>query len=316
MTRPQMDNDSESLPHAPSNAVLYASATLIWGSTWLAITFQYGVVPATASVAYRFLLAGVLLLVWSGLRRERMRLGARDLAWSALQGALLFGLSYSCVYEAERYIPSGLMAVLNSSMLLFNIIGMRIAFGRHFSVQSIVGAGLGLLGIVLVFWPELAVAHDASGWLGIAFGSSAGLLASLGNLVAQRNRNVAMPLLSGTGISMLIGGATALLITLLRGQDLVFDFRPSYIVSLLYLAVFGSVLAFAAYLTLMGRIGAGRAGYVAVAVPILALMLSAWFEDFVWTAWTVAGIVCAVVGNAVVLAEPAWMSRLPKGHST
>jgi drug/metabolite transporter (DMT)-like permease len=103
---------SSSPPAKPSNTALYASATLIWGPTWLAITFQYGVVPATASVAYRFLLAGVLFLIWSAARGERMRLGARDLAWAALQGVLLFGLSYSCVYEAERYIPSGLMAVL------------------------------------------------------------------------------------------------------------------------------------------------------------------------------------------------------------
>ncbi|MEC5384618.1 EamA family transporter [Uliginosibacterium sp. H3] len=294
----------------PSNAALYLGASLIWGSTWLAITFQYGVVPATASVAYRFLLAGVLLLLWSALRGERMRLGALDLAWAALQGVLLFGLSYSCVYEAERYIPSGLMAVLNSSMLPFNIIGMRLAFGRRFTAQAVVGAALGVLGIVLVFWPELAVTRDASSWRGIAFGLVAGLLASLGNLAAQRNRNAQVPLLSGTGISMLVGGGTALLITLSRGQDLVFDLSPGYIASLLYLAVFGSVLAFAAYLTLMGRIGAGRAGYIAVAVPILALLLSAWFEDFDWSWWTFAGITCAVAGNAIVLAEAAWLAQL------
>jgi drug/metabolite transporter (DMT)-like permease len=84
-------------------------------------------------------------------------------------------------------------------MLLFNIIGMRLAFSRRFNAQAVVGAGFGVLGIVLVFWPELAVANDASGWLGIAFGSLAGLLASLGNLAAQRNRNAEVPLLSGTG---------------------------------------------------------------------------------------------------------------------
>jgi drug/metabolite transporter (DMT)-like permease len=162
---------------------------------------------------------------------------------------------------------------------------------------------------VLVFWPELAAIRHQTGWLGIGFGSAAALLAALGNIAAQRNRNANLPLLSCTGIAMLAGGVTALLITLLRGDVLTFDFSPRYIASLLYLAVFGSVIAFAAYLTLMGRIGAGRAGYVAVAVPILALLLSACFEGFEWHLWTCAGIACAVAGNLVMLAEPSQLRR-------
>ncbi len=221
---------------------------------------------------------------------------------------MLFGASYVFVYEAERHIASGLMAVLNSGMLFFNLIGMRLAFDQPLKRQSLLGAALGLSGIVLVFWPEITSAHSAANWLGIACGASAALLASLGNLVAQHNRNAAIPLLPGIAYGMLTGGASALAFTLLRDGRLVFDTRLDYIAALLYLAVFGSVLAFAAYLTLMGRIGAGRAGYIAVAVPILALLLSAMFEGYAWRTWTVAGVACAVAGNVVMLCDVKGMS--------
>jgi drug/metabolite transporter (DMT)-like permease len=300
---------SKSLP----NSLLYVVATLIWGSTWLAITFQYGTVPPSASVAYRFLLAGLILLLWSVMRGDRLRFTLGELVPVALQGVLLFGASYVFVYEAERHIASGLMAVLNSGMLFFNLIGMRLAFHQPLTRQSLLGAALGLVGIVLVFWPEITTmstsVHSASNWTGIACGATAALLASLGNLVAQHNRNINVPLLPGIAYGMLIGGASTLLFTFLRDGALVFDTRPAYIASLLYLAVFGSVLAFAAYLTLMGRIGAGRAGYIAVAVPILALLLSALFEGYAWRVWTVAGIACAVIGNVVMLIDAKSINR-------
>lgn len=316
MRRPRAQTGFLHLEHAvpavlPSS-FLYAIASLIWGSTWMAITFQLGTVDPAASVGYRFLLAGGLFLLWSRWRNEPCRLPLRDLRWVALQGVLLFGVSYTLTYEAERHIASGLMAVLNSSMLLFNLAGMRLAFGRRLDGKSLLGAGLGGLGIVLVFWPELTTVNDASGWLGVACGLSAALLASVGNLVAQRNHQLGVPLLTGTGWAMILGGATALLIALLKGHSLEFDTRPGYVLSLLYLALFGSVFAFAAYFTLLGRIGAGRAGYVAVSVPILALILSACFEGFVWQLWTVLGIACAVAGNLIMLLEPARLRRLER----
>lgn len=290
--------------HLPSS-FLYLLATLIWGSTWMAITFQYGVVSPAASVGYRFILAGLLFLAWARWRGESLRLPWRELRWVLGYGALLFGVSYTCVYEAERHIASGLMAVLNSSMLVFNLIGMRLFFGRPLTPRAQWGAALGVTGIVLVFWPELTHVEGGSAWLGVAFGLAAALLASVGNLIVQRNHEAGLPVIGSTGVAMLAGGALALLISLLQGEPLVFDWRPSYLASLLYLAVFGSVVAFACYFTLIGRIGAGRAGYVAVAVPILALVLSGLFEGFAWTVWTVAGIACAVVGNVITLRGPA-----------
>ncbi|WP_269533189.1 DMT family transporter [Chitinimonas sp. BJYL2] len=294
-----------------SNLMLYAIATLIWGSTWLAITFQLGTVPVTASVAYRFLIAAVIVLAWAAWRGDRLRLRVQEWQWAAAQGALMFGISYMLVYAAEAHIASGLVAVLNSTMVVMNLIGMRLAFGRPIERKSLLGAALGLAGIVLVFWPELQDVQGRSNWTGIACGLLAAVVASAGNIVAQHNRNLDIPLLPGIGIGMLTGGLASLAYTLLSGESLRFDWRPAYLLSLAYLAIFGSVLAFASYLTLMGRIGAARAGYIAIAVPIVALVLSTLFEGFNWQWLTVFGILCAAAGNVIMLNDvSSWLRRL------
>lgn len=296
------------MPALPSS-VLYLVACLIWGSTWMAITFQFGSVSPLASVGYRFLLAGLIMLGWSWRRGEGMRLPAGTTGLVLLQGVLLFGIGYGLTYEAERHIASGLMAVLNSSMLVFNLIGMQLTFGRRAGRRAWFGAALGGLGIFLVFWPELGSVQDASGWLGVACGLAAALVSSASNMITQHNHRVGVPLLAGTGWSMLAGAGVALAASCALNGVPGFDTRPSYLLSLLYLAVFGSVVAFAAYFTLIGRIGAGRAGYIAVAVPILALLLSGLFEGFVWRGWTIAGIACALAGNLVTLVEPGPLLR-------
>jgi len=285
------------------NSLLYALATLIWGSTWLAITFQYGTVPATASVAYRFLLSGAVMLLWCAYRRIPLRLPLHQALWIALQGGLMFGLGYMLVYEAERHISSGLVAVLNSSMVAFNLIGARLAFGRRIDGKSALGAMLGILGIVLVFWPELSEVRGKEALHGALCAILAAICASTGNMVAQRNREAQVPLLPTIGYGMLVGGGLALLTTVATGQPVVFDTRPSYLLSLAYLSCFGSILAFAAYLTLLGRIGAARSGYIAVAVPVLALLLSSRFEHYAWHTVTVCGIAVAIVGNVIMLAD-------------
>jgi len=297
------------------NSLLYLLSTLIWGSTWLAITFQFGDVPATASVAYRFLLAGGVMLGWCTARGVSIRVSRQQLGWIALQGVLMFGVSYMLVYEAERHIPSGLVAVLNSSMVIFNLIGARLVFGRTIDAKSSIGAVMGIVGIALVFWPELTSVRGSASLPGLGLGLCAAILASCGNLVAQRNREANLPLLPTIGYGMVTGGLVALLFTLLRDGRLVFDLRPSYLGSLAYLAFLGSIIAFASYLTLLGRIGAARAGYVAVAVPIVALVLSAQFEHFEWHALTFVGIASAAIGNVVMLADiQALLGRIGIGR--
>jgi drug/metabolite transporter (DMT)-like permease len=285
-----------------NNFTLYIIPVLIWGSTWFAITFQLGKVPPEVSVAYRFALASVLLLAWAWVRRLPLRYPARAHGWFALQGALLFGLNYVCVYLAETLISSGLVAVVFSLIVFFNIAGTRLFFGTPLKPATLLGAALGVGGVALVFLPQTTQPAGAPhATLGLLYALIGTASASLGNLVSARNQRRGIPVLQLNAYGMLYGAAFVAAYALLRGRPFTFDAGAPYVGSLLYLAVFGSIVAFGAYLTLVGRIGADRAGYTNAMVPIVALLLSVAFEHLTLNVSTVIGIVACIAGNVLVL---------------
>jgi len=281
---------------------LFLAAVTIWGSTWLAIKFQLGSVAPEASVFYRFLLASLLLFAFCLARRLPLRYSLRQHLWIALFGVLMFSVSYIFVYYAEEHVVSGLVAVGYSASPMLGLIGMRIFFGTPMTRLLIVGSILGMIGIALVFWPEFAkLQGDRDTALGALHTIAAVLVSAFGAIVAQRNQRAELPLWQTMAWGMLYGALFSLAVALLAGKPLTFEATLPYVLSLLYLSVLGSVLAFAAYLTLLHRVGAARAGYIGVMVPIVALVISAAFEGFRWHALTWLGIAVSVAGNVLVL---------------
>ena len=286
-----------------SPAALFVISTSIWGSTWLAIKFQLGEVAPEWSVAVRFALAALLLGAWCSFTRRPLRFDRRTHAFLALQGMLLFGLNYLGVYWAEQYATSGLVAVLFSTIVFMNPIGARLVFGTALTLRTLVAAALGVIGIALLFLPELTHARQGgTAALGIVFGLGATAIASGGNLAAMRNQAAGVPVLTGAAWAMAYGALVATAVALVMGVRWSIDLRAPYLVSLLYLAVFGSVVAFGAYLTLLKEVGSASASYVAVATPIVAMLLSTLFEAYRWTPVAVFGVVLAVAGNWLALA--------------
>jgi drug/metabolite transporter (DMT)-like permease len=289
-----------------NNLGLYLAAVLIWGSTWFAITFQLGRVPPEVSVAYRFALAGAILLAWCAARRLRLRYSWREHAGMAAQGALLFGLNYVCVYLAEGQVASGLVAVIFSAIAFLNIFGARLFFGTPLKPATLVGAALGVTGVVLVFLPEIGRASGhANAALGIAYGMVGAISASLGNLLSARNQRKGLPVVQINTFGMIYGAFFVAAYALAAGQPFLFDRSTHYLLSLGYLSLFGSVLAFGAYLTLIGRIGADRAGYANAAIPIVALLMSTCFEGLHWHEATALGVLLCLAGNFLVLRRPS-----------
>jgi len=229
---------------APGTFTLFASATLIWGSTWLGIKYQLGVVAPEASVAYRFVLAAALLAGWCIATGKSLRFTLAQHAVIALQGSLLFGLNYVGIYWAERHATSGLVAVLFSTIVFMIPVGARIAFGTPLAARTLVAAAVGVTGVALLFLPELLEARtggDAA--LGIVYSIVATAIAAAGNLVAVRNQRAGIPVLTGIAWGMLYGAMVAAIIGVLAGIDWTFDARAPYVLSLLYLSLFGSVVA-------------------------------------------------------------------------
>ena len=286
------------------NASLYLITVFIWGSTWLAIKYQLGVVSPELSVAYRFGLAAVILIIFSLVRRLPLRFNIKSHGFFALQGLLLFSLNYILVYLAEGYLTSGLVAIIFSLIIVFNVLFGTIFLGNPIRKQVMVGAVLGLAGLALVFWPELsALSISSQKIVGMILALIATVSASLGNVVSARNQKHELPVVQTNAYGMLYGALFMLVLAVIRGAQLEFDTSPSYILSLFYLAIFGSVIAFGSYLKLLGRIGLDRAAYVTVLFPVIALVLSTIFEDLVWGLPQLMGVVLILLGNAVVLTK-------------
>lgn len=285
-----------------SNIWLYAVAVLIWGSTWLAIKFQLGPVGVSMSVAMRFGFAAILLFAFAAWRSIPLAASGERHRWLVLQGALLFGLNYVLVYVSERYLPSGIVAVFFSAVVFLNLFGARIAFGTPIPARALTGATIGCTGVALVFSPQFRALSTTPT---VAFGASvallSALLASFGNLVASRNQRAGGHVVANTAWSMLYGAILVFMYGLLTGERPAFPLTPAFVSSFLYLSIFGSVIAFTAYLTLMQRVGPGKAGYVNVAVPVVALALSTLFEDLHWAPLMVLGALLCLVGNVLVL---------------
>lgn len=285
-----------------SPAALFAIATLIWGSTWLAITFQLGVVEPEVSVVYRFALAAAILFVWCGARGQRLRFQRRTHAWLALQGSTLFGLNYVGVYLAERYVASGLVAVAFSTLVFVVPIGARLAFGTPVQARVAVGAMIGVIGIASMFLPELRVAAvGGTAALGIAFALGSTVIAAIGNLVTVRLQRDKVPTLSGTAWGMGYGALTAAALAWTGGSAWTFDWGFAYVASLVYLSVFGSIIAFVTYFRLIQHVGANRASFTAVAIPVVAMALSTVFEGYRWTTTAALGAALAFAGNYLAL---------------
>jgi drug/metabolite transporter (DMT)-like permease len=281
---------------------LFAVPSAIWGSTWLAIKYQLTGVAPEVSVAYRFALAAALLAAWCLGTGRSLRFSRRDHAYLVAVGVTLFGLNYVGVYWAEHFVTSGLVAVLFSTIVFLNPIGMRVFFGTPLTARTFVAAAMGVAGVALLFLPELVEARGGgTAAYGIAFGLGATIIASGGNLIAQRNQRAGIPTLAGNAWGMTYGAVVAAVAASVHGVDWTFDAHPGYLLSLAYLALFGSVIAFGAYLTLLRRIGAARAAYTAVATPVIALALSTLFEGYRWTWVGALGVVLAIAGNTLAL---------------
>lgn len=281
---------------------LFAICVLIWGSTWIAITFQLGSVAPEMSVGYRFLLASAVLFAFCRWRGFALSFRAKQHLDLAMLGASMFCISYVLVYYAETYIVSGMVAVAYSASPMINMVASRFFFGTRMTARVTIASLLGIAGIVCVFWPEfgrLSVSRNVE--LGAFVTALSVLASSAGSMVAARNQKLGYVTWTSLAWGMFYGGTLALLIGKCMGQPFGFSFTSGYIFSLLYLSIFGSIVTFACYLTLIERIGPSRSAYVGVMVPIFALAISFFFEDFVWDVLTTVGVVLSVIGNIVML---------------
>lgn len=294
-----------------TSPVLYLLTILVWGTSWFAIKFQLGVVAPEVSLVYRFGLAALLLLLFCRLTSRPFGFGCRDHGFILVQAICLFSANYLIFYHATALLTSGLIAVVFSSVMFMNMFNQALFLKRRVEPVVLLGAVLGLIGIALVFWSEISTTATSSDVMrGLLLSVVATYLASVGNIVSARNQQAGLPVIQTNALGMGYGALVMLVYALLLGSTFNYDFSLHYSISLLYLALFGSILAFGAYLTLIGRIGADRAAYATVIFPIVALVISSWFEDFDWSLPALAGVGLVLTGNLLVTGLPRRVARI------
>ncbi|MFP6864140.1 DMT family transporter [Pseudomonas sp.] len=291
------------------NLSLYLLTVLIWGTTWIALKLQLGEVAIAASIAYRFALASLVLFAILLLSGRLQKVDKRGQLICLVQGLCLFCLNFMCFYTASQWIPSGLVAVIFSTATLWNALNARLFFKQKIAANVLVGGALGLGGLALLFWPELAgqeASHETL--LGIGLALMGTLFFSAGNMLSSLQQKAGLKPLTTNAWGMLYGALMLVAICLVSGTPFGFEWNTRYIGTLLYLAIPGSVIGFTAYLTLVGRMGPERAAYCTVLFPVVALNISVFAEGYQWTAPALFGLVLVMLGNVLVFRKPKVLS--------
>ncbi|MEP1383964.1 MAG: EamA family transporter [Paraglaciecola sp.] len=289
-----------------SNPVLFSVVVLIWGSTWLAITFQFGEVDSSLSVAIRFFFAALILLAYCKFKKLSLALPRHIHIKMAGVGLCLYTLDYSLLYQSQQYIISAIVALMSSGMVYINVVLRRVLLKKPIRPEVIVGATFGLIGIGLIFLPEFSkVSANEYIVLGISFALASFFFASLGNVISERILDHGTPVIQMNFWAMSYGVLFLTVSALAGGAEIVIPSNPNYYYSLAYLTVFGSVLAFGAYMQLVKQMGSDKAAYVVLVYPIVALILSTIFEGYTWHTEAFVGVAIVLLGNAIAMGKIA-----------
>lgn len=292
---------------APLDYGLYALTVASWSVSWYALSVQPGVVANEVSLVYRFAIASSIMLIWVVAAKKPMRFGLRQHLVFAAMGVCIFSTNFLLFYYGSGYLVSGLLSVVFSLASLFNMLLAALFLGERQTGKLVFAAAIGFAGIALLFWPEIATSgFDGAVLTGLGFCIAGTLCFSAGSLISSRSQanvkgRVNASLVSSTAWGMIYGTLWCLFLAIVQGKSFNWDPRPEYAISLVFLAVVSTVIAFAAYLTLVGRIGSGRAGYATVIFPVFALLLSTFVENYTWTPFAFAGLAMVAIGNIMVM---------------
>lgn len=290
---------------SPRVLLSFALIVLIWGSTWLVIRSQLGVVPPVWSVAYRFLIAGVAMLALCLVLRRPLRLTPGGHGFALAIGVCQFSLNFNFVYHAEERLTSGLVAVVFALLVVANALLAWLFLRQKATRGFLAGGAIGIAGLALLFAPDLAGAGAPDKLAGIGLTLLGVLSAGVANVMQSSPRGRAQPLEGALALAMLYGGALNAGWALATVGPPSFEPTLEYAAGLLYLALVASALAFTLYYALIRRIGAARAAYSSVVIPLVALLLSTLFEGYVWTPLAVIGALVTTLGLVIALRSRA-----------
>ena len=291
-------------------AVLFTLICLIWGSTWLAIKVGLVGVPPFLGAGLRFLIATLLVGIVVAARRKRLHLGHDDRICVLSLGVLVFWFDYAALYWAETRISSGLTAILFSTMpLMTSLMSAYWTRSETLSPRKVAGILVGVLGTVLLFWPDQRLGLRQV--LGMLAALSGCLCAAINLVMMKKYGKHSDPfVLNFLGMGLGAACLLAMSAALENWRDAVWT--RSNVLALFYLSVFGSLIAFSAYYYLIKKLDATIVSLSTLIIPIVALALGRVFLDESVTPVAIAGIVTILAGVAIAIVTPAKTPSMAK----
>ncbi len=286
----------------PQIAVPFTIVALIWGSTWYVITGQIDGVPASWSIAWRFLLATPAMFIVALAMRKSLRIGRSGHVLAVFIGISQFCLNFNFVYRAELHLTSGIVAVMFGLLMVPNALFARVILRQPIAPGFAVGSAVAIIGIALLLWHEARLSPlGGNVGLGIIIAIGGILAASIANVVQAIKTGRSLPMVSLLAWSMLYGTIADFALAWITAGAPVFPDRWQYWAGIAWLGLAGSVVTFPLYYTIVRKIGAGRAAYNSIGVIIVAMVISTVIEGYVWSALPVAGAVLALAGMVLAL---------------
>lgn len=290
---------------SPHQIFLYILTSVIWGTTWWVIKYQLSSTGIFAGVFYRFALASLILIIYNYFKKNNWIYSKQYHLLFFLFGIFNFSINYLLTYWCELYINSALAAFTFTTLVYYNMLGLFVFYKKKIKVQTILGSVIGILGVLFLFKEDIfKTSLQATALYGVLLGLIATFCASLGNMVSIKCHQALIPVSITNAWAMLYGAGFSLLAGLVFGDNFHVNFSFSFFWSLFYLTLFGTVIAFYAYQTLIKEIGAHKAAFTSIISPLIAVIISIIFENLRITSSLLLGMSLAILGNYLVLRSP------------
>jgi drug/metabolite transporter (DMT)-like permease len=295
--------------HTAQIAIAFAIVYVVWGSTYLAIRIGVQTLPPALFSGVRFVLAGLLMLAYARARGAALPASRRDWVTIAVTAVLMLVGGNGLVTWSEQWIESNQAAlIVATSALWLAWIGTWGPHGERLSPLTVLGLGLGFGGVAVLVYSGLSLrAGPPLAYLALAI---APLCWAAGS-VWSRRAPVACPPVMTAALQMLIAGAVFVPLGLAVGEGPRWSWAPQGLLVVLYLAVFGSCLAYGAYVWLVHQVPPARLGTYAYVNPAVAVVLGWWILDERLNATQVLGTAIILAGVGLV----TWAGRTPAGEA-
>lgn len=285
------------------NSILFILPAIIWGVLWYVVSFQVGTVDPVFSIAYRFFAAAIIAFIVCLVAKLKLRFSLKAHFFFLVQGIFMFAINNWMFYTSEKYMKSGLVGPIFALLVFMNIINSRIFLKTPFDRRVILGGVIGIAGVMMIFMQDFASHFNVEDpeLTGIIFALIGTYFASIGNITSLRNQKAGLPVFQVNAYSMLYASVFIFAVGLIEGKTPTFEYTNSFLASFAFLTIFGSVIAYGCYLKLVGNIGAGKAAYVALCIPLVSLGISSIFEGYEWTTLSIIGTLLIIAGNVLSL---------------